>query len=226
MVNIWRHKGIENKGYLVSDTVTAMDEHRANTKTSKREWLNTAKKVLIAEGAAHVKVYRLAQELNVTRGGFYWFFKDRQDLLDQLIADWRDRDNDPMMITFKEDHDEPLRYFTDFLISLIKETEYTSTYDSAFREWAKTSKKARTAVERVDARRIGILSNVYKSLGLGEDDAFIRARIMYFHQIGYYAMEVHETLEVRVKFLPIYFKHLTGYDMPDYGLNTLNAMIK
>ena len=43
----------------------------------------------IAGGVDQVKVQVIARHLGVSRSSFYWFFKDRQDLLDQLLAHWR-----------------------------------------------------------------------------------------------------------------------------------------
>ncbi|MBN8955202.1 MAG: helix-turn-helix transcriptional regulator [Rhizobiales bacterium] len=51
-------------------------------------WIDTARRSLIEEGIAAVKVDRLAKRLGVTRGGFYHNFKDRGDLLTQLLHHW------------------------------------------------------------------------------------------------------------------------------------------
>jgi hypothetical protein len=47
-------------------------------------------------------------------------------------------------------------------------------------------------------------------MGHAEDEAFVRARIFYFHQVGYYAMDVRESREQRLRLLPLYTKALTG----------------
>src|SRR5580693_7668510 len=51
-------------------------------------WLDTARRALIEEGTAGVEINKLANRLGVSRGGFYWFFKSREQLLDELLAHW------------------------------------------------------------------------------------------------------------------------------------------
>jgi hypothetical protein len=48
----------------------------------------------------------------------------------------------------------------------------------------------------------------------GEDQmmALARARVIYFHQIGYYALAFEESLEDRFALAPYYHRILTGQD--------------
>ena len=41
-------------------------------------------------------------------------------------------------------------------------------------------------------------------------DALIRARVIYFAQIGFYALDVHEDLETRVGYSEAYYECFTG----------------
>ncbi|HEC00461.1 MAG TPA: TetR/AcrR family transcriptional regulator [Sphingomonadales bacterium] len=194
---------------------------RGNTKTTREDWLAEARRLLIEEGVGRVKVDRIAKNLAVTRGGFYWFFKSRQDLLDILLAEWQDSRNDPLIRALKGENQTPLDPLIRLIHTLIREHIYCPALESAIRDWARTSPKVRHAVEHVDTRRIEAMTEAYQGLGYSKEDAFIRARIQYFHQVGYYAMEVHETLEQRLHYLPIYFKQLTGFDLPRDALTAL-----
>jgi len=190
---------------------------RGNTKTTREDWLAEAQRVLIEEGVERVKVDRLAKKLNVTRGGFYWFFENRQDILNMLLKTWSDRNNDLIIRAIEEKTDNSLQPFIRFF-SVIIGGDYSPALDSAMRDWARTSIQTRQAVEAVDNRRIKVLTQAFINLGYSETDAFIRARILYFHQVGYYAMNVHETREKRLEYLPVYFKQLTGFDLPTDGI--------
>ena len=44
-------------------------------------WLRKALDVLFLSGIVQIKVEVLARQLNLTKGSFYWHFKDRDDLL-------------------------------------------------------------------------------------------------------------------------------------------------
>ena len=55
------------------------------------DWLQIALEVFIAEGIEAVRVTRLAEELGVTRGSFYWHFNNRNDLIEALVTYWREK---------------------------------------------------------------------------------------------------------------------------------------
>ena len=40
------------------------------------------------QGIEAVRVELLARDLNVSKGSFYWHFRDRNDLLERLLDDW------------------------------------------------------------------------------------------------------------------------------------------
>ena len=47
-----------------------------------------ALEVLYSEGIGKVSIVRIARDLGVTSGSFYWHFKDRSDLLRSLLDFW------------------------------------------------------------------------------------------------------------------------------------------
>ena len=67
---------------------TAADDRVKRQRLGRDAWLNTARQALIEEGTAGLEINKLATRLGVTRGGFYWFFKSREKLLDELLTYW------------------------------------------------------------------------------------------------------------------------------------------
>jgi AcrR family transcriptional regulator len=178
----------------------------------RQAWLDAARRALIEEGTAGVEVKKLAKRLNSSRGGFYWFFASRQQLLDELAAYWAETSIAPFeKILQKPGHNGMDEYLG--LIDLwIEESDYDPKWDGAVRDWARTSDAVRTLVAAVDQRRIAILEQIFKDMGYVGKEAHIRARITYYHQVGYYALGVHESRKQRRELLPYYQKVLTGRD--------------
>ena len=58
---------------------------------SAEVWLEAAYELLLESGVSTVKILPLAKKLGLSRTSFYWFFKDREELLGALIARWRDK---------------------------------------------------------------------------------------------------------------------------------------
>lgn len=181
-------------------------------KVTPEGWLAAARDALIADGIAGVKVDRLAKTLGVTRGGFYHYFKDQQDLLTRLLESW-EQSND-----FLPDTDdvsspaEALRAIEELSNRLISERDFSPSFDLAVREWARIDSKIRRTVDRVDEKRIASLTTLFSTLGCDDEEAPIRARVFYFHQIGFYALGYHtrQSKAERQKNAPVYLRILCG----------------
>jgi AcrR family transcriptional regulator len=59
-----------------------------STRLAAGDWIDAALDALARDGAAGVRVEVLARRLGVTKGSFYWHFKDREALLDAALAAW------------------------------------------------------------------------------------------------------------------------------------------
>ena len=187
-----------------------LTEKKGNYKVSREEWIAAARKSLIKTGIAGVKIERMADDLGVTRGGFYWFFKNRNALFDALLADWENTNTKPFFDIVEKAGSDGMDQFKALAELWIAEKDFSPAYDSAVRDWARTSKRARLVVERVDDRRIALVTRVCENIGYAGEEAFIRARITYFHQVGYYSLGLREPEEKRHHYLPLYLKILTG----------------
>ena len=61
---------------------------RKRKRTTKADWFEAALRVLRTEGHSSVRVERLARDLDISKSGFYWHFRDRRDLELQLLDYW------------------------------------------------------------------------------------------------------------------------------------------
>ncbi len=63
----------------------------------RQDWIDAARRMLVARGVERVRVEALARTLRITRGSFYWHFRSRKALLDSLLEDWRVRNTAPFL---------------------------------------------------------------------------------------------------------------------------------
>lgn len=173
-------------------------------------WIAAARKTLISEGFAAVKVDRLAKALGVTRGGFYWRFSGLPDLLDALVEDWRSRNTAPLLAALGGG-DSVSERFRRLMHTWIEEKAFSPDYDTAIREWSRTDPKVARIVRRIDDERINAFKTLFKDAGYAEQEALVRARVVYYHQVGYYAMGVHESKKTRMALSETYQQVLTGF---------------
>jgi CubicO group peptidase (beta-lactamase class C family)/AcrR family transcriptional regulator len=57
---------------------------------TREDWLRAARLALLRRGPHAVRVEPLARSLGVTKGSFYWHFKDRRELLETLLREWEE----------------------------------------------------------------------------------------------------------------------------------------
>lgn len=176
-------------------------------------WLAVARKALIKSGIDQVKIERLSKQVNVTRSSFYWHFRSRADLLDALLDHWEATNTGPLMRAIEAAIEAGPTGIHIIGRIWIEEREFNPAYDTAVRDWARKDPKVARAVRAVDDKRIAALTRLMNIYGYTGNEALVRARIMYFHQVGYYALGIHEGTAERLKLEPIYMKALTGRDV-------------
>ncbi|ALH79172.1 hypothetical protein AN936_01900 [Sphingopyxis macrogoltabida] len=179
-------------------------------KNTVQDWIEAAQRTLVDEGIAGLKVDRLANRLGVTRGGFYHNFKDRDEFFEQIIRHWENS------CRFLPDDPPPPRpgdaiEWLDRVIGrLIESDGYDYRFDLAVREWARADKRAEWAVERADRERLDTLQKFFEAIGCDKEHAAIRARVFYYHQIGYYAIGVRQSIAERRRNAELYMDILCG----------------
>ena len=69
---------------LVRDvaTVNTVPYGSMSMRLSRQEWIDAGLKAMARDGVDAVRIERLAAALKVTKGSFYWHFKDRDALLE------------------------------------------------------------------------------------------------------------------------------------------------
>jgi AcrR family transcriptional regulator len=183
---------------------------RRHRPLGREVWLNTARQALIEEGTAGVEVNKLAKRLGVSRGGFYWFFKSRKQLLDDLLAYWAETSTILFERILQGSGRNGMQEYQALIDLWIDENEYDPKWDAAVRDWARTSAAVLKVVQSVDEKRIAVLEQVFLDMGYKGKEAKVRARVTYYHQVGYYALGIRESRRQRVELIPFYRKVLTG----------------
>ena len=188
---------------------------RTVTRLRPEDWLNAAQARLVDGGIDAVKIGPLAADLKVTRGSFYWHFRDRNHLLQTLLARWQAQSHEMFNRLVGGDGATGMDEFVRLVHLWVDESEFHPALESAMRDWARTSDAVSAVVKAVDEERIAYIKRIFLDFGYGEDEAFIRARITYFHQVGYYTIGYNETLDARMALLPMYVYVLTGKSSPE-----------
>ena len=183
---------------------------RRKPQLTREDWIEAAGKVLVASGVDDVKVDRLARKLKMTRGSFYWHFKNRKDLLDALLERWETRNEAEIQQVRARLEAGVSEKLLEVVRIWLTEDPAFPTFDMAVRFWARKAPPVARMVRRIDEAWIALLQSMFEGEGVDPMESLARARIVYFHQIGYYALAIQESLEDRVKLAPFYHRVLVG----------------
>jgi len=177
---------------------------------SQEGWLEAAYDSLLESGVDSVKILPLAKRLNLSRTSFYWFFKDREELLNALIARWREK-NTGNLIKQSEAYAESLaEAMLNVFDCWVNKDLFDSQFEFAVRSWALQSPEILAEVQQADQARMEALGRMFMRFGYEAGPADVRARTTYLVQIGYISMQSKEDLALRMKRIPEYIAIYTG----------------
>jgi AcrR family transcriptional regulator len=152
-----------------------------NQRLGRQQWIDAGLRALASQGIDAVRVERLAEALGVTKGSFYWHFKNRGALLEALLETWQARATNAIIDQVEaKGGDAVARLQT--LFTIVSEAD--GRLDREIRGWAAQDEIARRALDHVDRRRLGYLETLFLVIGFTAAEAVARARLVYYALIG------------------------------------------
>ncbi len=154
-------------------------------KVTKLDWLRVAVQQMANHNIDGVKVEVLARQLNVSKGSFYWHFKNRGDLLAAIVELWQQETEDLIVEANKANSpDERMaRLFS--AIEALTEEYGTMEIDTAMFNWSLRDPKIAAVVKAVEVRRIAFIKGLLLDTGFTEDTAQFRAEFAYMTFVGF-----------------------------------------
>ena len=148
----------------------------------KSQWTQAGLEALRKGGVAGVRVERLAEDIGLTKGSFYWHFRGRGELLEALLDFWARE----MTEAEFERISEVKGGLVPRLLTLAEDVldKGMGRYDPAVRAWARADRKVAAAVALVDRRRVRALAGFFEEGGFAPAEARTRARLFYTFLLG------------------------------------------
>jgi AcrR family transcriptional regulator len=149
-------------------------------------WIDAATAVLVDEGIDHVRVDVLASQLQVTRGSFYWHFRDREDLLRRVLQHWSEQTTEQLTRRLAGARSDPREQLQD-VISLPfrgRAAARAARIELAIRAWARRDPIAQQAVDDADAARLDYHQQIFEALGFAGEEARSRGFLLYCYEVA------------------------------------------
>lgn len=148
----------------------------SNLRLSRSDFLRRGLDVLATDGPRNLTAARMARELKVTTGSFYWHFDSVEDFRDELLVFWHDVIVIGIINDAKEQAEHPGEVLNE--IGRIIRQRRTDRYDSAMRSWAKSERRTEKIVQSADALRAELIAGVLREAGATEEVARDRTNLL------------------------------------------------
>jgi AcrR family transcriptional regulator len=142
---------------------------RPNSSTLGRpDWIRAGLEILSAKGVDGVRVEVIAKRLRISKGSFYWHFRDREDLLDGMLSAWESEHSDwelgqgGLALNAAESWAR--------LLEMLSRPAYGGL-DLAISHWAREDEGVQRRVANVERRRIAYLTQVFREVGFSHRQA-------------------------------------------------------
>ena len=153
----------------------------ARTPLTHADWVDAAIEIMVDSSVEHVRVESLARDLKVSKGSFYWHFRNRDELLSEVLERWLNEATIEITERILRQGADPSERLLNFLRLPMRSRRAIKAADLelAILGWARRSRVAQDAVAAVDRLRLENYQATFQALGFAEAEAHSRAHLAY-----------------------------------------------
>ena len=188
----------------------SISKFMVNTKKNKsrldrNEWLERSL-ALLAQNKGNFNIDELVKQLGVTKGSFYWHFKNRDDFVNKLLDYWESSSTQSVFIEMEKYSNKDAETRLLKLMRLLRNKEVCN-YDIAMRNMATLNKEVATKVVKVDEMRLNFVNSLFEEIGFSGKDLEVRVHVFaVFHSLreGFLGKELTDS-ESELKAMHAFF---------------------
>ena len=151
-----------------------MGRRKTGQRLSRQDWLENALEVLSMKGQAGLRIQSLSAALGVSRGSFYWHFKDRDDFIHALLDYWYEEYTAGAPAAVGRDSGSAEERLTR-LMRLVYDQNLTR-HDLTIRSLATLNSQFARTVRKADRFRLNFIESLFIEMGFAENELTVRTR--------------------------------------------------
>jgi AcrR family transcriptional regulator len=179
----------------------------AKIRTPRGAWVEAALQALAKGGPEAIRVEALAAGLGVSKGGFYWHFKDRQALLGEMLDAWEKAVVEDPIASVESRPANP-RAKLQQLFELAPSVDFG--VELALRDWARRDGGVAERMHRIDNRRMEYLRSLFAQICADENEVEVRSMLTFSLFIGSYFIAAEHGDKTRSEVLRLATDRLLG----------------
>jgi AcrR family transcriptional regulator len=181
----------------------------APTRTPRIRWIERGLSALAAGGPDAVRIESLAQALGVSKGGFYWHFKDRQALLEEMLDAWERTWVDEVIEAVEADGGDARSRLTRLFTLAAASGGELLKLELAIRNWARREEAVAKRLRKADNRRMDYMRSLFGAICKDDDDVEARCLLAFSLFIGGRFVNVDHGGRSRARVLELALESLT-----------------
>jgi AcrR family transcriptional regulator len=153
-----------------------------HTALQPSDWIRAASSRLSQEGIEAVRVEVLARDLHVSKGSFYWHFRDREDLLNSMLLKWEEAETAWLHEATESERSAAARWAT--LVEHLA-SAHRCRFEAALRAWARRDDRVAVRVAAAEKARREFIANVLQDVGFAPPAASSWAELAQLMYLGW-----------------------------------------
>jgi AcrR family transcriptional regulator len=154
------------------------------TRTPRNRWIEAGLSALGAGGPNAVRIESLAQALGVSKGGFYWHFKDRQALLEEMLDVWEHTWVDAVIEAVEAENEDARSRLRRLFALAVASGDELLKIELAIRNWARREQAVAARLRQVDNRRMDYMRSLFGAICENDDDVEARCMLAFSLFVG------------------------------------------
>jgi AcrR family transcriptional regulator len=165
-----------------SKMTPALSKSAKPQRLDRETWLAVALDFL-AQTGGRLRIAELVEHLGVSKGSFYWHFRDREDFVRSVLDYWARQFTNIVAETIDGIEDGPEQRLLAVMEMVV--FQRLARYDVAMRALAAEEPLAAQSVQRVDQFRLDYARSLFLDMGFTNEEATMRAQTF----IGFHSVE-------------------------------------
>ena len=180
---------------------------------SAGDWEQQALVLIAEKGIRSVAVESLAARMGVTKGSFYWHFRNRDSLLEQSLIRWEKHDAANLQTSLSAIAD-PRERLRSFFRRTGREKLTHNVHGSLCT--ASDHPQVEPLLERVAERRMKHIEKAFEEIGFEPKQASHRARLTYSAYLGFLQLQKqHQAPSLSSEEFEAYMTHVIATLIPE-----------
>jgi len=159
----------------------AMDQ-----KKNRKSWLDAGLQALASDGPEGLRIMAIAERLGVTKGSFYWHFKNLEEYQSALLQEWEQGHTQDAIACVESTGGDAAAKLRKWFIGAVAAD---ITLARAIRSWSLSNQHTGVIQARVDQKRIDYLIKLLRGAGWDKDQAATLGRWAYWAWVGYSTLD-------------------------------------